>query len=96
MYLPPDIGTPACSVKVGDDRRQCEQYADQRHQHCRRDRSGDADRGKGYGRQPTSHRRVDHGIGHHHKLRDQNRPGQMDELRDGGSGAIHISILSEY
>jgi hypothetical protein len=35
---------------VGDDGRQREQYADQRHQHGTHDRSGDADRGKVDGR----------------------------------------------
>jgi hypothetical protein len=93
MNLPPDLGTSACAVKVSDDGGQREQYANQRHQHRGHDRSGDADRGKGYGRQPPGHRGVDHSIRHHRKLRDQNWPGQMDELRGGGSGAFHISVL---
>jgi hypothetical protein len=63
------------------------------------DSSCDADRGKVDGRQPPGHRGVDQSIRHHHKLRDQNWPGQMndplDKLRGGGSGAFHISILTE-
>jgi len=53
------------------------------------DRSGDADRGKSYGRQPPGHRGVDHGMSIIASCATS--AGQMDELRSGGNGAFHIS-----